>query len=282
MWKKGEVLKYKQIKWLILILPTVTIALWEYIRHEFLLTYISMNLGNLLSPILVFIVTLVFLRRLFSILERMQEQLRLEKTKQAALIEREKLARELHDGIAQSLFLLSIKMNKFGRKNHLEQDTDFQKIKQTLQHVHEDTRQAITNLKYIPNEAPFSWTDTIYQYVTELKNQHLLDVQFDWGIQEDTLSTKEKNELFACIKEAVMNVIKHAKTNQIRIHAKEIDCGWVCQIKDQGVGFTNETMQTSKGYGLQIIKERARDMEWEFSMERVNNETIIELKKEGK
>ena len=110
-----------------------------------------METGNYLSPILVFTVTLVFLRHLFSVLERMQEELRLEKTKKAALIEREKLARELHDGIAQTLFLLSVKTNKFGRKNQLGHNPDFQKIKQTLQHVHEDTRQAITNLKYLPN-----------------------------------------------------------------------------------------------------------------------------------
>ncbi|MFP3511461.1 histidine kinase [Peribacillus sp. SIMBA_075] len=275
-------MKYKQIKWLILILPTVTITLWEYIRHALLLPYISMDMGNFLSPVLVFVVTLIFLRHLFSILERFQEELRSEKAKKAALIEREKLARELHDGIAQSLFLLSVKMNKFGRKNHLEHDSDFQKIKQTLQHVHEDTRQAITNLKYLASEDPFSWTETIYQYVTELKNNHLMDVKLEWGIQEDTLSTKEKIELFACIKEAVVNVIKHAKTNQISIHSREKDNGWICEVKDQGIGFTNETIQFSKGYGLQIIKDRARDMEWEFSMKRKDNETIIELKKENK
>ena len=280
--KKGEGLKYKQIKWLILMTPTATIALWEYLRHEFLLSYITMEMGNFLSPLLVFIVTLVFLRHLFSVLERIQEELRGEKTKKAALIEREKLARELHDGIAQSLFLLSVKMNKFGRKNGLEQEPDFQKIKQTLQHVHDDTRQAITNLKYIANENPFSWSESIYQYVSELKNYHLMDVHLDWGIQDHTLSTKEKVELFACIKEAVMNVIKHAKTNEIWIHAKEIDNGWVCQIKDRGIGFTKETLQSSKGYGLQILKSRAREMGWEFSMKIVNHETIIELRKEGK
>ena len=81
-----------------------------------------MEMGNFLSPILVFIVTLIFLRYLFSVLERMQEELRLEKVKKAALIEREKLARELHDGIAQSLFLLSVKTNKYGRRNQLEDD----------------------------------------------------------------------------------------------------------------------------------------------------------------
>lgn len=274
-------MKYNQIKWLILFLPTITIALWEYVRHEFLLSYISMDMGNFLSPILVFIVTLVFLRHLFSILEKMQEELRAARAKKAALIEREKLARELHDGIAQSLFLLSVKMNKFGRKNDLEQDADFQKIKQTLQHVHEDTRQAITNLKYVPNEDTFSWTETIYQYVTELKQQHFMDVQLEWGIPEDALSSKEKVELFACVKEAVMNVIKHAKTNQVWIVAKEIENGWICQIKDRGIGFTNDTIQDSTGYGLQIIQDRTIDMEWEFSINKIENETILEIKKEG-
>ncbi|MCM3588290.1 histidine kinase [Mesobacillus maritimus] len=275
-------MKYKQIKWLILLLPTITIALWEYIRHEFLLPYISMEMGNYLSPIFVFIVTLVFLRRLFTVLERMQEELRSEKAKKAALIEREKLARELHDGIAQTLFLLSVKMNKFGRKNQLEHDPDFQKIKQTFQHVHEDTRQAITNLKYLPIEEPFSWTESIFQYVTELKNQHLVDVHLQWNIQEDTLSPKEKVELFACIKEAVVNVIKHAKTNQIWIAATELENGWICQIKDQGIGFTDDEIQLSKGYGLQIIRDRAKDMEWAFSIKRIENETIITIKKERK
>ncbi|MBR3118646.1 histidine kinase [Oceanobacillus profundus] len=274
-------MKYNQIKWLILFLPTITIALWEYVRHEFLLSYISMDMGNFLSPILVFIVTLVFLRHLFSILEKMQEELRAARAKKAALIEREKLARELHDGIAQSLFLLSVKMNKFGRKNDLEQDADFQKIKQTLQHVHEDTRQAITNLKYVPNEDTFSWTETIYQYVTELKQQHFMDVQLEWGIPEDALSSKEKVELFACVKEAVMNVIKHAKTNEVWIVAKEIENGWICQIKDRGIGFTNDTIQDSTGYGLQIIQDRTIDMEWEFSINKIENETILEIKKEG-
>ena len=193
-------MKYKQIKWLILITPTVTIALWEYLRHEFLLSYISMEMGNFLSPILVFIVTLVFLRHLFSVLERMQEELRLEKTKKAALIEREKLARELHDGIAQTLFLLSVKTNKFGRKNQLEHDPDFQKIKQTLQHVHEDTRQAITNLKYLPNEEPFSWTETIYQYVTELKNTSFDGCSFRMGYSREYVITKRKSRVICLYK----------------------------------------------------------------------------------
>lgn len=42
---------YKQIKRLILILPTITIGVWEYVRHQFLLPYISMEAGNWLTPV---------------------------------------------------------------------------------------------------------------------------------------------------------------------------------------------------------------------------------------
>lgn len=241
-----------------------------------------MDLGNILSPVLVFLVTLLFLRHLFSVLERMQEELRKEKSKKAALLERENLARELHDGIAQSLFLLSVKTNKFGRNHQLEHDPDFQKIKQTLQHIHEDTRQAITNLKYIPTEETNSWTETIHRYITEIKKHHLVDVHLEWGIQEDTLTSKEKVELFACIKEAVMNVIKHAKTNEIWIHSEETENRWLCEIKDKGVGFSDEHIQSSKGYGLQIIKDRVRDMNWDWSIKRIEDTTILEIRKEDK
>lgn len=50
---------YKQLKWLILTIPTLTIGIWEYVRHEFLLPYISMELGNWLAPVFVLLVSLL-------------------------------------------------------------------------------------------------------------------------------------------------------------------------------------------------------------------------------
>ncbi|MED1203616.1 sensor histidine kinase [Heyndrickxia acidicola] len=275
-------MKYRQIKWLILIIPTITIGLWEYIRHVFLLPYISMTVGNFLSPVIIFAVTLIFLLRLFSILEQLQEELRQEKAKKAVLIEREILARELHDGMAQSLFLLSVKLNKLGKKTNLLQHEDFQNLKQTLKRVDQDIRQSITNLTHPSNEDYFSWEKQISYYLHEIQNNHSIHIELNWGITEATLSTKEKIELFACIKEAVMNIIKHAKTEKIWIISKETTNGWVCEIRDRGIGFINDDMQPRKGFGLQIIKNRAKEMGWEFSINRISNETIVTVKKEAK
>lgn len=279
--EKGDVLNATHIKWLILLLPTVTIGLWEYVRHAFLLPYLSMEMGNILSPILVFIITIVFLLRLFSILEKMQEELKAEKVKQAAMMEREQLARELHDGIAQMLFLLSVKLNKFEKKNHTEKDADFQKIKQTLKHIHDDTRQAISNLKHPSSSSSLSWKETIHHYLRELELHHFLEVTFNWEIEEQALSTKEKVELFACIKEGVTNIIKHAQTDKVWIHAFETKNGWTCKIIDRGIGFQKETLETRKGYGLQILRDRAKDMNWLFSANRIDNQTVIEIVKEN-
>jgi two-component system nitrate/nitrite sensor histidine kinase NarQ len=102
-------MSYKQIKWMILLIPTLTVGLWEYVRHQFLLPYISMNLGNWLTPVIVYVVSITLLTRLFLILERIQKELEHERAAKVALESREKLAKELHDGIAQSLFLLSVK-----------------------------------------------------------------------------------------------------------------------------------------------------------------------------
>ncbi|WP_062234320.1 sensor histidine kinase [Fictibacillus sp. FJAT-27399] len=269
---------YKQIKWLILMLPTVSIGIWEYLRHTLLMPYISMETGNFLSPLIVFGVTIIFLLKLFNMLEKIQAELNEERSQKGALQERAKISRELHDGIAQSLFLLSIKINKIGKQANLDNNPHFIKMKKTLQHIHEDTRQAINNLRVPPVESNFNWTDTLLNHIQSMEKEHQFKVQMTWEIGESLFSTKDKVELYACIKEALINVVKHARTNQVWIDAHETKTGWTCIIK-------NKTDQQSlvnshKGYGLQILKDRAKAMGSDLSIHVQDGEMLIAFVKE--
>ena len=58
-------MSYKQIKWMILLIPTFTVGIWEYIRHQFLMPYLSMDAGNWLTPVIVYLVSVTLLSRLF-------------------------------------------------------------------------------------------------------------------------------------------------------------------------------------------------------------------------
>ncbi len=133
-------MSYSFIKWSILLSPAFMLGLWEYIRHEFLLKIISMKTGNLLSPLIVMVFILIFSTPLFRRLEKIQEELNQERAYNAKAEERQKISQELHDGISQSLFLLSVKVNKLEKSVAGSQLNEVHKIKQTVQHIYDDIR----------------------------------------------------------------------------------------------------------------------------------------------
>jgi two-component system nitrate/nitrite sensor histidine kinase NarQ len=210
-----------------------------------------MNAGNWLSAIIVFLVTLYFLNILFGRLERMQQELQKERSEKAVLEEREKIAKELHDGIAQSLFFLSVQVNKLEKENHTEA---YRKLKKTLQHIHDDTRSAIQNLRTLPKSTDITWTKSLDAFFNEMENQHDLKIHREWNLTDADLTSKEKVELFACVKESIVNVIKHAQAKEVWVETNHTEKGWVCHVIDKGIGFNID--QRTDGFGLRILQDR--------------------------
>lgn len=268
---------YRQIKWLILLIPTISVGLWEYVRHTVLLPYISMSMGNWLSTIIVFLVTLYFLNILFGRLERMQQELQRERSEKAVLEEREKIAKELHDGIAQSLFFLSVQVNKLGSE-FSKDDHSYNKLKKTLQHIHDDTRSAIQNLRNLPAEADISWTRSLNAFLNDMESQHDIEIHRDWSLKDEDLTSKEKIELFACVREAIINVIKHADTNEVWLKTSTTPKGWICTIVDNGLGF--DSHEPTDGFGLKILQDRAYSMDWKLKITSTKGNTTVMIEKE--
>jgi two-component system nitrate/nitrite sensor histidine kinase NarQ len=270
---------YKNIKSLILIIPTLTIGLWEYVRHAYLLPYISMDLGNWLAPLIVFLVTMTLLRQLFQMMEVLQEQLQQERAATAALEEREKIARELHDGIAQSLFLLSVKVDRLKQGEPEEREDPYQSFKKTVHQINEYVRQAIANLRYPPVAQSVPWMESIHNLVQEFESKTSITTKLDWRLHEEKLNLKEKVELYATLREALINVHKHAKAKQAWITGEVQPGGWRCCVKDDGRGFPPGILEISKGFGLPIMKERAQEMGWYLDFRQESTYTIMEVGK---
>jgi len=267
---------YKQSKWLILIIPTLTIGLWEYVRHEYLLYYISMELGNALSPIIVFLITILFLTRLFSFMERNQEELNEAKGMQAVLLEREKIAAELHDGIAQSLFLLNVQIDQ---AQHYKDEEHYVKLKTNLHKTNAYVREAITSLRSPIHTNTFSWTESLQQFIEELQDETELDIIVNWNLLEDYIPLKEKIDLLLSIREALLNVKKHAKATTIYIDAFPTDDGWHCSVKDNGTGIDLQAFNLTQQFGLKMIKERAKKWNWSFDIVNQQEHTIFQITK---
>lgn len=272
-------MSYKQMKWLILIIPTLTIGLWEYVRHDFLLPYISMDLGNLLAPVIVFLVSILILPQLFALIERNQEELNQARALQAAMQEREKMGRELHDGIAQSLFLLGAQIDRLEREAAMG-EVPYQEIKKSVHRTHVYVREAIANLRYPADPQVIPWMQSMNSLIEEIKQETDLQFTLQWDIPDSMLSAKEKAELLASIRESLLNIHKHADAKHVNITANETLAGWQCTVSDDGKGFDFDKQPSGNRYGIKIMKDRAKAMGWTFRMDRQHDKTMISIQKE--
>ncbi|MEK3881880.1 histidine kinase [Paenibacillus sp. PL2-23] len=266
-------MSYKWLKTLILWIPTVVIGVWEYVRHAFLLPYVSMELGNWLAPALVFAVTFTLVRSLFARLESLQDALKSKQVAEAAFEERAQLARELHDGISQSLFMLSVKLDKLNRAQSPEDVSKVMDgVRHTVRHVYEDVRQSIAALQSPPPASRSPWLQSVLELSRELEEGSGIAVAIDARLNESAMTSRQKVELLAIIREAFMNVQKHAGASQIVLRAVheegEAPPSFRCTIEDNGAGASEEVLWKDGKYGMKMMRDRAASMGWSFTVRR--------------
>ncbi|AWB44426.1 two-component sensor histidine kinase [Paenibacillus sp. CAA11] len=267
---------YKQIKWLILIVPTLIVGLWEVLRHQLLMPYISMDLGNYITPCILFVVSITLLNGWFKQLERMQRELQEARLAKIQLEARDQLARELHDGIAQSLFLLAVKIDKAERQSASESGTDWNELRKTVHEVNRYVRQAISDLRVQP-ESILEASTSMQSRIQKLEQEISAPLQVNWKLPDAMLTAKEQVELLAMIREAVMNVRKHAEATKLVVSG---DFGaadqWMVKIEDNGKGMLKHENEVEAGkFGLTIMRERARVMGWEVTIQSEPGDTVV-------
>jgi len=261
------------------------VGIWEIARHQFLMPYISMDTGNYLTPVLVFLVSIMLLLPLFRIMERNQRELERERAATAAMEARETLARELHDGMAQSLFLLSVRIDHLEQKRRRGEISveSVEQIKKTVHEVNRYVRQAIANLKVpVSGEEMFSLERSVREQLAGIAGEVMIKVTLEWHLDEDALTAAEQAELLSCIREAIINVRKHTHAGRVSVSGQGDEQRWVVCIADNGGGIPHDDPFTVSGsYGLQIMRERVRSMGWKLAVKSGADGTVVEIAKGG-
>lgn len=271
---RGVQMTYKQLKWLILLIPTITVGLWEYVRHEYLLPYISMDLGNWLTPVIVLLVTFTLLTRFFTKMEVIQEQLRKERAEKAALKERERIAQGLHDGIAQSLFLLSVKVNQLKKIDVAEEDkATINELNEKISEIHQYIRSSIENLRE-PQQEDLPWLNVLYNHIARFENEANITIDKTIDVDETLLSSEEKVELASCIQEALINIHKHAHASNVMMEVIVKNDRLFVSIKDDGIGF-NPKIAYDNHYGIKMMHERCNKINWQVNIKRTDDFTTL-------
>lgn len=176
----------------------------------------------------------------------------------AALEERQRLARELHDAVSQTLFSASMMAESLPR---LWADIP-SRAQERLLELHRLTRRALLEMRSLLLELrpkaliETSLDELLHQLAETLTSRSraevVLDADADVRLVPDVQIT-----CYRFAQEALNNIIKHAQASQVTIRLHRLKSGGVeLQINDNGVGFDADNIPPGH-FGLKIMYERA-------------------------
>lgn len=187
---------------------------------------------------------------------------------QAMMAERTRLAREIHDGLAQTLGFLKLQTAQM--KNVLTQG-DMERLQQsldlsyeTLSEAYMDARQAIDSLRIHPNgEGLAGW---LQQSVLEFQENSDLKVEMSFEESINDLPPEIQAQLIRILQESLNNVRKHARASQAWVACYTNGGDMLLEVRDDGVGFSPEDVHSTSRYGLRGMRERAELIGAEFQV----------------
>lgn len=247
------------------LLPALVVFGAEVLRHEvlpeMLHNVVPEMLGNVLTGLSALVISAVILIPIYRRLEAADAQLRATQVAQAVSAERERLARDLHDGVAQALFFLNVKATALEQSlapGRGEAGPIAAEIARAVQETSTRVRDAIFDLRTGPEPGRTldSWIRTYVQRFTEL---HGLagDVRELGRVRELTL--EQQLHAMAIVREGLHNVAKHAKTKAFTVRLDWNPAELVIVVADNGQGLPRDLPGPSLGrYGVAALSEHAR------------------------
>ena len=173
--------------------------------------------------------------------------------------ERARVAREIHDGLAQYLFAVSTHASMLEAGAPVEETLP--KLKQAALLAQQEARFAILALSSASGTAPFD--SALRRYVEILTADGALDVELDVD-PSIRLAPDEQIEIFRIVQEGLANVRKHAHATHAHVVIGVRDEDRFVTITDDGEGFDGE--ETSAGQGLKNMRARAASIEGGFTL----------------
>jgi len=199
--------------------------------------------------------------------------------------ERTRMAHELHDSLAQTLASLRFKVRLFDDSMNQGNEEviwhELEGLENTIDVAYAELRSLITHFR-----APIDGKGVVrsVEHIAERFRQETdLDVFFYHNWDLDTLPRESEIEVIRIVQEALANIKKHAKAENVRILLSSTEEGH-CSVlvEDDGIGLSTDqaapNTETGEHIGLSIMKERAKRINGEIQFESDEGEgTLVQL-----
>ncbi len=187
--------------------------------------------------------------------------------------ERQRMRRELHDGIAQALSYLALKtetVNKqLGEGRYTNVATGLEEVRQVVDETYKSVRDSLDQLKIEAGTAPL--TQVLEEYLKQYEARHSIKTALEVSNPPPDLSEAVELELLRIAQEALANVRKHSQATQVWVSLMGGVKGVEMTIRDNGRGMDAAPQVVENGsgvghHGMSIMRERAEALGGTFSL----------------
>jgi signal transduction histidine kinase len=190
-------------------------------------------------------------------------------------LERQRIAREIHDGPAQAIANVVLRMDILAKIY----EKDPSKVPAEIARMKEIAQGALTEIRgFIFDLRPMTLQDlglvaTIKRVVSSVKDLSKIDARFVIEGEERALGQLVSLAVFRISQEALSNIRKYSKCSIAWVHLKYLRNKIVLVVEDDGVGFDVDEIANSQkkyvSFGLLGMKERADDINAELEISSV-------------
>ena len=188
--------------------------------------------------------------------------------------ERQMIARELHDSVAQDLSLLKIVFKNLfdDRTNELSKTRE---NANKLFSIIDRAISSVRNLSYDlrpPGLRDLGLLRTLSTYCEEFAQENDLDVDFQSaGLKKMTFDSFVQINVYRLVQEGLNNIRKHAEAKRVSVKLVGVSPNIILRIEDDGKGFDMQTRERSinreKRLGLRSMKERVNLLQGQMAIE---------------
>ncbi len=201
----------------------------------------------------------------------MQERL-FESTLRAEEEERNRIAKELHDGIVQQLVACGMFIQTISDKveNDKSLSEELSRLYELLTKATIQTRDISHNLKSAEFESK-TLPDLLNQFMKQLNHASLIEFQINNHLDFDKdYNNLLKINIYRSVQELCNNIIKHSGAKKVVMTAEEVDDTLFISIKDDGKGFTLNKPEYH-GIGIKNVESRIQRLGGEIEFREPEN-----------
>ncbi len=194
-------------------------------------------------------------------------------------VERQRLARDLHDGVVQSLIATDLQLELLRRRSAqheapFRREETMREVQDVLRTEVRKLREQIEQLRSSAQRRPV--LPSLAEMLDNFQRETSIVTTFAFDVQEESIPDRVSGEIVHIVEEALSNVRKHSGARKVEVRITSHQDAWEVMVQDDGCGFDfsgrlSLAQLEAEQKGPRVIRERVHSANGQLTLESYPN-----------